>query len=252
MLSCGLTSGLIQYILHTHVPQDSTSPAAWAQMAMNSHEKFRVRTSHRMATQLPPIQRISSRALYPAFRVHHFFWMASKNSCLGVQPFLQERGWHPSEHQSSIDHFIEMFLEVVWTLKSLFCSVGTVSTQQAPLPHRAPQCHNREAVELCFLVSPGHTQIPIHDCPQPEDRACSCSPAALCSFSSRASSGCQFPPPLYSSKSRLPRVHFCSSIVVLFFRPPINHTHNCHGVRDACLGPDWVSDFQDWLTTNSK
>ena len=32
--------------------------------------------------------------------------------------------------------------KLVWSLKSFFCSVGAESTQQAPVPHRAPQCHD--------------------------------------------------------------------------------------------------------------
>ena len=91
------------------------------QVAMDSYDKFRVRTSHGTAPQLPTIQRISNQAL-------------SRIQCAPIIPYgFQETiprgssfpkgrsGWHPAQ-QRRLPHRT-FSLKLIWSLKTLFCSV---------------------------------------------------------------------------------------------------------------------------------
>ena len=118
------------------------------QVARDSYDLFRVRTSHGTALQLPTIPRISNQALS---RIQ-----SAPTLLCGVQETIP-RG--PPFHeggvdgilQSSIGHLIELFFEVGTAISRRWSAqLVPKAIASSTATHQALRCHTREAEEFCF------------------------------------------------------------------------------------------------------
>ena len=92
------------------------------QVAMDSSDIFRVRTSHRTAPQLPTIQRISNQCLPCIQSAPILLYGVRETIPRGSSIPKGESGWHPAQ-QHRFPHRT-FFQKLIWSLKTLFRSVG--------------------------------------------------------------------------------------------------------------------------------
>ena len=225
-----------------------------SQVAMDSCDIFSRTHEPRDGPQLSTIQRISNQAFPRIQSAPILLYVFQETIPWGSSFPKRGSGCHPATAASVTSSNFSW--KLIWSLKTLFRSVGAETKASSTATHRALRCHTREAVEFCFLGAPvffffRYPYLVGHDLMTEPDRVLlqlsfpsllqkNCLEFDLHRFCMDPKTSCQASP------------NDARTVIFSFIRPALHDIQNSPGVGEAWLGPERTTVSQDRFISSRK